>query len=298
MFFCREQVKKAIASFQRVLHPDDANDLEDNEDADSVIDDCGDDNDSVIDGDGDDADSVSSHGGGGGDDEGQVHESVSSFSESSNFAEGEIVAPMRPNIHNTVFIWEFPRSISQSTFQGRSGSNACSIIALLIAHEVHQLNCDLNRSPALPAVWVTIMCECIQIGNTLYDRSRASLPKRYLSAAEAAMVAGARLNVSIGQPLPVRVSDPHLLSTLSHNLLQLCEDQFLSYALFIINEKTVLLIGIRNEKLVLVDSHRHGHNGAAVILGKPSNVGDFVQIVRESLGFDNDTFGNLVNISF
>lgn len=277
LFFCREQAKKAIASFHKVLHGDNAN----------VTDELsGDGNESDNNEDEDDSD--------GGDDDDEI-DGLSTFRSENT----EVVVPMRfCNTPGTVCAWDFPYNISQSTYLGRNGSNACSIIALLIAQGACQVNCDLDPSPALPDDWVSLICGCIKVGNDLYDRSRASLPQRYLSAAEAAMVTGDRIDVSIGQPLPVRVFDPHPPSTLKHHLLQLSHNQLNSYALFIVNEKTVLFIGIRNEKLVLVDSHLHNQNGAMVILGKPTSVEDFVFVVKGALGFDNNTFGNLVHVSF
>ena len=50
---------------------------------------------------------------------------------------------------NTTWIWEFPYHITQSTYNGRNGSNACRIISLLIAQGIHQVNCDLIPSPTL-----------------------------------------------------------------------------------------------------------------------------------------------------
>jgi len=278
LFFCREQVRKAVASFHKVLHGDNANiseelvgDGNESDNNDHVDDDCdGSEDDGEIDG-----------------------------SSTLNLENCEVIVPMRSgNTPGTVYIWDFPHIISQSTYLGRNGSNACSIIALLVAQGVHQVSCDLEPSPTLPVDWISLVCGCIKVGNDIYDRSRASLPQRYLSAAEAAMVAGNHLDVSIGHPLPVRVFDPHRPSTLKHHLLQLCHNQLNSYALFIVNEKTILFIGIRNEKLVLVDSHLHNPNGTIVILGKPPNVDDFLVVVKESLGFDNNTFGNLVHLSF
>lgn len=112
------------------------------------------------------------------------------------------------------------------------------------------------------------------------------------------MVAGDCLNVSISEPLPVRVCDVHGQSTLKHHLFELCNVSTVSYALFIVNEKTVLFVGARNEFLIFVDSHVHGHHGAIIALGKPLYVDDFVGVVKEFLGIDSETFGNFVNISF
>ena len=134
----------------------------------------------------------------------------------------------------------------------------------------------------------------------MYDHSRANLPQRYLSVAEAAMVSGDLLDVSVGQPLPVRVRDPHPPSTLQYHLVQLCknQNQRASFSLFIVNEKTVLFLSIKNEKLILVDSHLHEPNGAIVILGKPCDVDSFIHAAQEALSLDNNTFGNLVHVVF
>lgn len=243
--FCREQVKKGVVSFQKVLHGDNVNisdgvaqgDISDDEDHDLDNDESGDDDD-----DDDLSTSVTGH---------------------------EIIVPMRSfDVSNMTWIWEFPYNVSQSTYQGRNGSNACSIIALLVAQWIHKDNVDLNPCPVLPADWVTLVCDCIRIGNAVYDRSRANLPQRYLSVAEAAMVLGDRLDVSVSPPLPVRVSDPHPPSTIRYQLVKLCNNHGVSLALFIVNEKTVLFVSVRGEKLVLVDSHLREPNGATVILWK------------------------------
>ena len=160
------------------------------------------------------------------------------------------------------------------------------------------MNCDLHPSASLSPVWVTLVCGCIKVGNALYDQSHASLPQCYLSEAEAAIVAGDRLNVSIGQTLPARVCDPHQPSTLSCHLLQLCNDQSIRYTLFIANEKTVLFIGMQNEKVVLVDSHQHGQNSTAVILGETTDVENFIETVQATLGLHSNRYGNLVAVYF
>lgn len=71
-----------------------------------------------------------------------------------------------------------------------------------------------------------------------------------------------------------------------------------SFSLFIVNEKTVLFVSMKNEKLILVDSHLHEPNGAIVILGKPCNVDSFICAAQEALSLDNNTFGNLVHVTF
>jgi len=170
----------------------------------------------------------------------------------------------------------------------------------LIAQGIHQVNVDLDPCPVLPADWVTLVCCCIREGNAVYDHSRANMPQRYLSVAEAAMVAGDPLGLSVGQPLPVRVRDPHSPSTHQYHLIELCNNQTqrASFALFIVNDKTVLFMSMKSENLLLVDSHLHEPHGAIVMLGKPCNVDTFIHAVQESLCLDNNTFGNFVHFAF
>ena len=134
----------------------------------------------------------------------------------------------------------------------------------------------------------------------MYDHSRANLPQRYLSVAKAAMVSGDLLDVSIGQPLPVRVRDSHPPSTIQYYLVQLYNNQIqrVSFSLFTVNEKTGLFVIMKNEKLIFVDSHLHEPNGAIVILGKSCSMDSFIHAAQESLYLDNNTFGNLVHVTF
>lgn len=276
LFFCQEQVSRAIYSFTKVF---DAN-------FDGIADEDDDD-----DNEGTHIDAES--------DSDVEDDDINIPATTMDDDHSQIIIPIHSwGAEGTVWTWEFPLHISQSTINGRNGSNACSVIALLIAQGIHRVRCDLKPFQFLPQDWVLLICGCIKVGNALYDHSRASLSQKYLSAAEAAMVAGDYLNVSISEPLPVRVCDVHGPSTLKHHLFELCNVSTVSYALFIVNENTVLFVGARNEFLIFVDSHVHGQHGGIIALGKPLYVDDFVGVVKEFLGIDSETFGNFVNISF
>ena len=110
---------------------------------------------------------------------------------------------------SNIFSWKFPPEISQSTLDGRNGSSACSVIALIFAHGVWHERLDLQPFPSLCPLWVKLLIASIRVGNRLYDRCRHSLPHRFLSAAEAASVAEQCVSVSVGSPLAVRVCDEH-----------------------------------------------------------------------------------------
>ena len=81
--------------------------------------------------------------------------------------------------HCDTFLWKFPVEISQSTLDGRNGSSACSVIALIFAHGVWQERLDLQPTRELSPLWVMLLCALIRVGNRLYDRCRQSLPQRF-----------------------------------------------------------------------------------------------------------------------
>ena len=115
LFFCRGQVKKAILSFQKVIRQnadDDGDEVDNGEDSDSesVIGDAEHDTESIVDGGVGDIDSTV--------DGSEVEEDEDNDGSAS--LNDEIGAPMRTNNHQTVFIWEFPHSVSQSTYRGRN----------------------------------------------------------------------------------------------------------------------------------------------------------------------------------
>ena len=52
-----------------------------------------------------------------------------------NMAETEKIEVVGENIsQSNMVLWKFPTEVSQSTLDGRNGSSACSVIALIFAH--------------------------------------------------------------------------------------------------------------------------------------------------------------------
>lgn len=161
-----------LAEVLRQNADDDGDEVDNGEDSDSesVIDDAENDTESIVDGGVEGIDSILD---GSEDEEDKDNDGSSSLN-------NEIVAPMRSNNRQTVFIWEFPYSVSQSTYRGRNGSNACSIIALLTALEIHRKQCDLAPSPFLPSDWMALLCRCIESGNKIRYVLRM-LPRPWLT---------------------------------------------------------------------------------------------------------------------
>ena len=114
-----------------------------------------------------------------------------------------------------VSCWRLPNTMSQGVYKGRNGSNACSLISLLIGHVFYKTKTRLpTQLVALPDHIITAVCGCMEIGNRVYDLCRHNLPSRYLSVQEASSVLETWLSCTIGDVLPVRLQDPHEHSTM------------------------------------------------------------------------------------
>ena len=217
----------------------------------------------------------------------------------SNLPNTDQIQVLGENISQTnLFVWKFPSEISQSTLNGRNGSSACSIIALIMAHGIWNQHLDLQATPLLCPLWVMLLHAAIRVGNRLYDRCRHSLPQRYLSASEAASIAEQRIALSVDSPLPVRVCDEHAPTTLLYQLQELCKGDRGDAALLIANEKTVLFTPVGNSSIVLVDTHRHGIHGAEVLLGQQNSLDQFVHVSQAVIDLRDDTYANLSFITF
>lgn len=59
----------------------------------------------------------------------------------------EVVGERIP--HSNLFWWKFPGKVSRSTLDGRNGSSACSIIALIFPHGTWSQGLDLQLTPLL-----------------------------------------------------------------------------------------------------------------------------------------------------
>ena len=111
--------------------------------------------------------------------------------------------------------WLFPPEFCQSSIDGRNGSNACSVISLAVTHWFLTSNGTFPGPGALSSEWINRFHVCMILGNSI---SRQSLPHRYLNAAEAAQLFSDYAAVKVGQPYPVRLEDPHPLSTLPEQI--------------------------------------------------------------------------------
>ena len=204
--------------------------------------------------------------------------------------------PLRSEqISENIFAWRLPEEVSQSTFNERNGSNACSLIAILLACLFFRKNMPIPDEGYLPSDVVRILCGCIELGNRMYDICRDSLPNRYLSVQEAATLLSFT-NVSVEEPLPVRLEDEHELSTLCGQLGRYSQPK--TYFLnMIVNEKTSLFV-LTPPGVMYIDTHLHGTSGAVIVKGSTSNLSEFCSFLWTLEEHHKSTFGNLSALSF
>lgn len=193
-------------------------------------------------------------------------------------------------------VWLFPLEFSQGCVDGRNGSNACSLIALIIGQAVFSQDVEVPIEGYISPLWSTMLYHSMVTGNNIYDCYRASLPARYLSAAEACDILTRNGNFLLepDEPLPVRLEDEHRMTCISSQLELLTETPSRKLALFTMSEKTSLFV-VHPPDVVYVDSHCHAPDaGAAIVLGRCHRLKEFCHSVWDIEGARPDTYGNLV----
>ena len=115
-------------------------------------------------------------------------------------------------MHNHFSSWHFPKNLSQSSIQGRSGSNACTLIALTIAKLFHTFPLQsVDPTAPLNSTLVYLIVSGMLIGNQNYDRVTKGVPQ-YLSVREGVSNLSFLGSVTIGSELPVSIVDENVPS--------------------------------------------------------------------------------------
>lgn len=179
---------------------------------------------------------------------------VPSFPMSSNFIGNDV--------GYGVTEWLFPWNVSQSTLDGRNGSNACVFIALCFGR-IHQSAKLANfQGHQLSSQWQAALKEAIRMGNSmhdeLYDRQGVNV-----TLEDALDAVGAICQIcGVEQEFNVFGSSPlDQLENVVHSILQQSTP---SFHILMVNDMAMLLIVDSDGSLILVDSHMHGSMGALI----------------------------------
>ena len=189
--------------------------------------------------------------------------------------------------------WLFAGAISQSTLDGRCGSNACTIISLIFGKAFLTLNLPFPSDGPLNELWFELFVKCIRLGNRVYDNTQGA-SARNLAPEEAAQALHDQdlTPVSLQAALPVRLSDSHAPTRLGYQLARMADRRV--GALFVYNGKTVSILSSGDGCIFVADSHLHGRNGAVFLKAHISRSVEVLQSLESLLDMDEGSFGNLV----
>ena len=194
-----------------------------------------------------------------------------------------------------------PPNISQSTFQGRTSSNACALIAVLNAWALIELNTATVNiiNELLSPVWSQTLSSTIPEGNNVYD-SKTSKQSINFSVAQAVKVLNDRFGKKIREPTEmigdVGFTNENLEEgkhSLGFHLDRLTHEPNTA-AIVTVNDMS-FCFGVRAGTLFVLDSHPHPPYGAMVGVSDMSERESFLAQVKRKLSLkDNYCFLSLV----
>nr|XP_018897792.1 PREDICTED: uncharacterized protein LOC109030988 [Bemisia tabaci] len=179
-------------------------------------------------------------------------------------------------VRNLTILW-FPPNFSQSKFgDRRAGSNACTLICILVSYKVHKTGLKLPNI-RMQEAWeplMNILAESIVEGNTIHERLRKEnkLVEDNLTVPEA--IHATRHHVERVTEWESTIISSRMKTSLFDylsNKVMAWYDTVLSqkgsdlYVIVIsLNRSVVLLFQKESETVTLVDSHSHYPHGAAI----------------------------------
>ena len=197
-------------------------------------------------------------------------------------------------------LWFCLPNISQSKFQGRTSSNACTFIALLLGKSfsiTKNATVDIHNEPSSPQVWLRILSTAIERGNNVHDRVTGRRPINFSVRGALRHLDGCLGSTRVEEALDVGFTNEDSQvpqSSLSFHLDRLSHEASNIAALVIVNEMTICFVA-RGEKLFVLDSHSHiPYGGAMVGVSDMSSRESFLATIKQILGLRH----NLCTLTF
>ena len=189
---------------------------------------------------------------------------------------------------NSVQLWLFPHQISQSTINGRHGSTACTLIALLMAYKYHVKKTLLNIQTQLSPAWFNLIVSSILEGNTVHDNAFNHMPVTLQLPMASRLLMGTIGQINLGQELPVNFStennSPHT-SNLEHYLNNMVQNTCTSASspsaiIVTFRGNTFTFVHDGQSNILFLDSHLHEPHGACVASVPVSRVSELLRWIR------------------
>ena len=188
-------------------------------------------------------------------------------------------------IRNTSMnFYHFPREICQSYYGGRNGSNACTVIAVLIAKTFCCGDIKPQQTENLSDTWINLVSSCVAEGNRLYDMLISSKQQGviYLSVEDVVEEFGNTLQVkNLGCSLPVSFISETETATIGFQLERLQKLHERLAIVFIKDSRSGVFLFDKDGPLLFADSHPYGSGGAMLVC--TSDVSELVMLLAEIL---------------
>ena len=184
----------------------------------------------------------------------------------------------------SINFYHFPREICQSYYGGRNGSNACTVIAVLIAKTFCCGDVNPQQNENLSDTWINLFSSCIAEGNRLYDTLINSKQQGaiYLSVEDVVEEFGNTLQVkNLGCSLPVSFVSETETATIGFQLERLQKLHERLAVIFIKDSRSGVFLFDKDGPLLFADSHPYGSGGAMLVC--TSDVRELVMLLAEIL---------------
>ena len=192
-------------------------------------------------------------------------------------------------------MWSLPKHISQSTLDGRQGSNACTLIALIVGRNVAYTPALYTpRNEPLPDTILKMIMQSIREGNRIHDINFHG-QARNLSVEEGSQLLPYIGIKELSPEFPVDtapVTDVPRQATLEHYLQSINQKQV---CVFIRGAASVVFFK-NNTTITMVDSHQHGHDGALILQCRHTALSQLMQELNRIQA--NNRLGSAVVVTY
>ena len=165
-----------------------------------------------------------------------------------------------------IFLYDYPLQLCQSMLEGRDGSNACSLICLILGYTILVKLTDLGHNFCMRHVeYAEVLCGSIHHGNTIYDNCRAELPARYLTVTEAILLVDS-IDLELVEEHNVFHHSESSSETLASRLIEIANgyEGRKVMVLYVIDYRCTVFIFSTNGSITFFDTHCHFPNGARI----------------------------------
>ena len=195
--------------------------------------------------------------------------------------------------------WHFPRHLSQTYFKGRNGSNACTIISVIIGRYFSRSNLPYQTQGYLGNEWLNLFYTSIEDGSQYYDTLVKELGVLDLSVEEVEERLGGSLNIACVHPsLPVSFDAEIETVTIYYQLRLLLLEAKKTVCLFIHKKRTASFLIYETGEIIYADSHAFGENGALMVSADIETLPNLLDFLKFILGNAENRLATLTVIQY